>query len=148
MCELTFMVAQAASVSVAIAASTDVNFRMTSRLSGALIPALGSSIPARPIELEKPCADERVEEACAGCPVEHPQAHGLIDRQSHARHLAVFTAHPSEQVVFLARSKERHRAGFVRPSCHCFDFTRRAHTRHLFVLKLPTASRSTATIRS
>ncbi len=86
---------------------------------------MGCAISAIYIDRKKLRLDEGVEQPLAGLPIQVPQAHGLLDRQSHARHLAVFTACSSEQGVFLAGPKEHYRARFMRSTGRRFS-TRRA----------------------
>jgi hypothetical protein len=94
----------------------------------ASVPGIGPSVSAEPVELEEPRGDEGAEQRMAGLPIETPQTGCLLDRQSHARHLAVFTADSSEQVVFTARPEERDHAGVLRLLLVCFGFSRRAHS--------------------
>jgi len=44
-------------------------------------------------------SDEAVEQPLAGLPIQVPQSHGLLDRQSHARQLSVFMRGSSEHGV-------------------------------------------------
>jgi hypothetical protein len=79
-------------------------------------------------------SDEGGEQPLAGLAIQVPQTHGLFDRQSHARHLAVFAACSRQQGVFLAGPGEHYSARFVRSTGYDFS-TRRAHNHYLVTLR-------------
>jgi hypothetical protein len=54
------------------------------------------AVPALQVDCKELRIDEEGKQRMARLPIQVPQTHRLFDRQSHARHLAVFTACPGQ----------------------------------------------------
>ena len=78
---------------------------------------MGQSEPAESVFLEEAGGDEAVEYRSTSLSIEIPQAHCLLERQSHAGHLTEFTADSSQQGILPAGTEEHHRARFTRAAC-------------------------------
>jgi hypothetical protein len=75
---------------------------------------MGLAVPAVLVDFKKTRIDEGGKQRLAGLPILVPQTHRLFSSQSHARHLAVFTACSRQQGIFRAGSEWHRAASHVR----------------------------------